>query len=101
VLVLSGDVPLLDAETLSALIRDHRSSRAAITLLSAVLDDATGYGRVVRATNGGERIVEQKDATAAEAAITEINAGVYVFRAEMLRAQLARVGTETRRARST
>ncbi len=95
VLVLSGDVPLLDAETLSALIRDHRSSRAAITLLSAVLDDATGYGRVVRATNGGvERIVEQKDATAAEAAITEINAGVYVFQAEMLRSQLARVGTQ-------
>ncbi|EIC07158.1 Bifunctional protein glmU [Microbacterium laevaniformans OR221] len=95
VLVLSGDVPLLDADTLSTLIRDHRSSRAAITLLSAVLDDATGYGRVVRATNGGvERIVEQKDATAAEAAISEINAGVYVFRAELLRAQLARVGTE-------
>jgi len=95
VLVLSGDVPLLNAETLSALIRDHRSSRAAITLLSAVLDDATGYGRVVRATNGGvERIVEQKDATAAEAAITEINAGVYVFQAEMLRSQLARVGTQ-------
>ncbi|WP_295817486.1 bifunctional UDP-N-acetylglucosamine diphosphorylase/glucosamine-1-phosphate N-acetyltransferase GlmU [uncultured Microbacterium sp.] len=95
VLVLSGDVPLLDAETLSALIRDHRSSRAAITLLSAVLDDATGYGRVVRATNGGvERIVEQKDATAAEAAITEINAGVYVFQAEMLRSQLGRVGTQ-------
>jgi hypothetical protein len=102
VLVLSGDVPLLDAETLSALIRDHRSSRAAITLLSAVLDDATGYGRVVRATNGGvERIVEQKDATAAEAAITEINAGVYVFQAEMLRRSSRSSAPRTRRARST
>jgi len=95
VLVLSGDVPLLDVDTLGALIRDHRSSQGAITLLSAVLDDATGYGRIVRATHGGvERIVEQKDATAAEAAIAEINAGVYVFRADVLRTQLALVGTD-------
>jgi len=95
VLVLSGDVPLLDVDALGALIRDHRSSQAAITLLSAVLDDATGYGRVVRATDGRvERIVEQKDATAAEAAIAEINAGVYVFRADVLRTQVALVGTD-------
>ncbi len=95
VLVLSGDVPLLDAPTLSALVRDHRDSGASATLLSAVLDDATGYGRVIRATDGTvERIVEQKDATAAEAAVTEINAGVYVFRSAALRRHLARVGTD-------
>ncbi|MFT4052094.1 MAG: bifunctional UDP-N-acetylglucosamine diphosphorylase/glucosamine-1-phosphate N-acetyltransferase GlmU [Microbacterium sp.] len=95
VLVLSGDVPLLDAETLAALVADHRASRAAITLLSAVLPDATGYGRIVRAADGTvARIVEQKDATAAEAAVTEINAGVYVFQAPVLRAQLGNVGTD-------
>jgi bifunctional UDP-N-acetylglucosamine pyrophosphorylase/glucosamine-1-phosphate N-acetyltransferase len=94
VLVLSGDVPLLDAGTLAELIRAHRESAAAVTLLSAVLDDATGYGRVIRDDDGTvARIVEQKDATDAEAAVTEINAGVYVFQASPLRTQLARVGT--------
>jgi bifunctional UDP-N-acetylglucosamine pyrophosphorylase/glucosamine-1-phosphate N-acetyltransferase len=94
VLVLSGDVPLLDAETLSALVRDHRASSAAATLLSAVVGDPSGYGRIIRDVDGSvARIVEQKDATAAEAAVDEVNAGVYVFRAAQLRVQLARVGT--------
>ncbi|WP_315550280.1 bifunctional UDP-N-acetylglucosamine diphosphorylase/glucosamine-1-phosphate N-acetyltransferase GlmU [Microbacterium aurum] len=95
VLVLSGDVPLLDAGALASLLADHRASRAAITLLSAVLEDGAGYGRIIRGTDGAvERIVEQKDATAAEAAVTEINAGVYVFRAAALRTHLAVVGTD-------
>jgi bifunctional UDP-N-acetylglucosamine pyrophosphorylase/glucosamine-1-phosphate N-acetyltransferase len=95
VLVLSGDVPLLDEGTLSDLIRAHRESAAAVTLLSAILDDAEGYGRIIRDEAGGvARIVEQKDATDAESAVTEINAGVYVFRASPLRTQLARVGTQ-------
>jgi bifunctional UDP-N-acetylglucosamine pyrophosphorylase/glucosamine-1-phosphate N-acetyltransferase len=92
VLVLSGDVPLLEAETLRALIDGHRAAAAAATVLSAHLDDPTGYGRVIRDAAGAvERIVEQKDATADEAAVTEINAGVYVFRAPALRTFLARV----------
>ncbi|MGV9193500.1 bifunctional UDP-N-acetylglucosamine diphosphorylase/glucosamine-1-phosphate N-acetyltransferase GlmU [Microbacterium sp. MC2] len=95
VLVLSGDVPLLDHTTLAALVADHRARAAAATLLSAVVDDPAGYGRIIRDTDGGvARIVEQKDASAAEAAVTEINAGVYVFRATDLRTQLARVGTD-------
>jgi bifunctional UDP-N-acetylglucosamine pyrophosphorylase/glucosamine-1-phosphate N-acetyltransferase len=94
VLVLSGDVPLLEADALRALVDAHRATAAAGTLLSAILDDATGYGRVIRAEDGSvERIVEQKDATVDEASVTEINAGVYVFRAADLRAQLALVGT--------
>ncbi|WP_375383755.1 bifunctional UDP-N-acetylglucosamine diphosphorylase/glucosamine-1-phosphate N-acetyltransferase GlmU [uncultured Microbacterium sp.] len=94
VLVLSGDVPLLDADTLAGLVRAHRESAAAVTLLSAHLDDATGYGRVIRDAAGEvHRIVEQKDATDAEAAGTEINAGVYVFRSATLRTHLALVGT--------
>lgn len=95
VVVVSGDVPLLDAATLSDLVAAHRSSRAAATVLSALLDDATGYGRVVRSADGAlDRIVEQKDATESELAITEVNSGTYVFRAEPLRTQLARVGTD-------
>ena len=94
VLVLSGDVPLLDAETLASLIETHRTSGAEATLLTASLDDPSGYGRVVRDADGAvARIVEQKDASDDELAIAEINAGVYVFRAPALRAQLARIGT--------
>jgi len=95
VLVLSGDVPLLEAETLEALIARHRAASAAATLLSAHLDDPTGYGRVIRGADGVvERIVEQKDATEDEASVTEINAGVYVFRAGALRTFLAQVGQD-------
>ena len=94
VLVLSGDVPLLEAETLARLVSAHRAGAAAATVLSANVDDATGYGRVIRDADGAvRRIVEQKDATDDEASVTEINAGVYVFQAPALRAHLALVGT--------
>ena len=94
VVVVSGDVPLLDAPTLVSLIESHRAASAAATLLSAMMDDATGYGRVVRAGDGAlDRIVEQKDASEAELAITEVNSGTYVFRVGPLREQLARVTT--------
>ncbi len=93
VLVLSGDVPLLDAVTLERLVAAHRSARAAATMLSAVVEDPSGYGRIIRDDDGTvARIVEQKDASEDEAAVPEINAGVYVFRALELRARLARVG---------
>lgn len=95
VLILSGDVPLLEPATLSALVEGHRAASAAATLLSAHLDDPTGYGRVIRGADGAvQRIVEQKDASPAEAAVTEINAGVYVFRAAELRTYLSRVGLD-------
>jgi bifunctional UDP-N-acetylglucosamine pyrophosphorylase/glucosamine-1-phosphate N-acetyltransferase len=94
VLVLSGDVPLLEADTLAALVQAHRDGAAAATVLSAVLDDATGYGRIIRDADGAvARIVEQKDATQDEASVSEINAGVYVFQAQALRTHLALVGT--------
>jgi bifunctional UDP-N-acetylglucosamine pyrophosphorylase/glucosamine-1-phosphate N-acetyltransferase len=95
VLVLSGDVPLLEAETLQALVDGHRAAAAAATVLSAIVDDPTGYGRIIRDANGDvARIVEQKDADEAEQATREINAGVYVFRAGLLRTQLAQVTTD-------
>ncbi|BDU10423.1 bifunctional protein GlmU [Aurantimicrobium sp. INA4] len=90
VLVVNGDVPLLDAETLQGLINQHRQAQAAATILSTVLEDATGYGRVVRSADGNlEKLVEHKDATADELTINEINAGIYVFSAPELRAQLS------------
>ncbi|VXB16026.1 bifunctional glucosamine-1-phosphate N-acetyltransferase/UDP-N-acetylglucosamine pyrophosphorylase [Microbacterium sp. 8M] len=95
VLVLSGDVPLLEAETLQALVDGHRAAAAAATVLSAIVDDPTGYGRIIRDADGDvARIVEQKDADEAEQATREINAGVYVFRAGLLRTQLAQVTTD-------
>ena len=94
VVVVSGDVPLLDAATLAMLIDTHRAGSAAATLLSAIMDDATGYGRIVRADDGEvERIVEQRDASDDELGIAEVNSGTYVFRAGPLREQLGKVGT--------
>ncbi|UYO96136.1 bifunctional UDP-N-acetylglucosamine diphosphorylase/glucosamine-1-phosphate N-acetyltransferase GlmU [Microbacterium sp. M28] len=95
VLILSGDCPLADAETLSAFVAEHRSSGAAATLMTAIVDDPTGYGRVIRDAAGDvDRIVEQKDATDDEAAVNEINAGMYVFRAAALRQYLPVVGVD-------
>ncbi len=94
VVVVSGDVPLLDAATLGGLLEAHRHAAASATLLSAIVDDATGYGRIVRSVDGGlERIVEQKDAAADELGITEVNSGTYVFGVATLRTQLAQVGS--------
>ncbi|HEY0100355.1 MAG TPA: bifunctional UDP-N-acetylglucosamine diphosphorylase/glucosamine-1-phosphate N-acetyltransferase GlmU [Pyrinomonadaceae bacterium] len=94
-LVLSGDVPLINHETLGALIHQHRTHRgrgAACTLLTVKLEDPTGYGRIVRDSDGRfERIVEQKDATPEERQIKEINAGIYCFETRGLFGALARV----------
>ncbi len=95
VLVVSGDVPLLDAGTLAELLAEHRGRAAAATVLSAVLDDATGYGRIVRGSDGAlDRIVEQKDASDNERALTEVNSGTYVFSLAPLRQKLALVSTD-------
>ena len=92
VLVVNGDVPLLDAATLTAFVAAHRDDAASGTVMSFEPSDVTGYGRIVRGEGGGfDRIVEEKDATDAERAITEANAGVYVFGVNELRDQLANV----------
>jgi bifunctional UDP-N-acetylglucosamine pyrophosphorylase/glucosamine-1-phosphate N-acetyltransferase len=95
VLVLNGDVPLLDATTLDDLVARHRADGAAATVLSSIVPDPSGYGRVVRTSDGAlERIVEHKDATAVELAIAEINAGIYVFGLNALRDELASLSTD-------
>ncbi|MEJ1815345.1 bifunctional UDP-N-acetylglucosamine diphosphorylase/glucosamine-1-phosphate N-acetyltransferase GlmU [Clavibacter michiganensis] len=95
VVVLSGDVPLLDAATLRSLVSAHRQARNDLTLLTARLDDPTGNGRIIRGQDGAfEAIVEQKDATGEQLRIDEVNAGVYVFDAEALRQTLGAIGTD-------
>jgi bifunctional UDP-N-acetylglucosamine pyrophosphorylase/glucosamine-1-phosphate N-acetyltransferase len=93
VLVLSGDVPLISAETISGLLDAHASSGAVATMLTIELDDPGAYGRVVRGAGGGvERVVEAKaagDADPEQLAIREINAGTYVFDALPLATALA------------
>jgi bifunctional UDP-N-acetylglucosamine pyrophosphorylase/glucosamine-1-phosphate N-acetyltransferase len=98
IVVLSGDVPLLSAETIESLAAAHASSRAAATMLTSVLDDPSGYGRVVRDSGGAVlRVVETKaggDATAEELEIREVNAGVFAFDADALRSALPRLNAD-------
>lgn len=95
VLVLCGDTPLLTGTTLRALWETHRHSRAAATVLTAELDDPSGYGRVIRGAQGEVlRIVEQRDASEEERAVREINSGLYVFSASDLFAALAKVDAD-------
>lgn len=91
-LVLSGDVPLIKAETLHKLIEHHRATGAACTILSVRLENPTGYGRIIRDVNDHFlRIVEQKDATEEERKVREINSGIYCFETADLYAALRRV----------
>jgi UDP-N-acetylglucosamine diphosphorylase/glucosamine-1-phosphate N-acetyltransferase len=95
VLVLAGDVPLLKAETLRKLRRKHLADKAAVTVLTARLEDATGYGRIVRDGSGEFlEIVEHKDASPAQRAIDEVNSSIYCFRASDLRSVLGRIGAD-------
>ncbi len=80
VLVLCGDVPAIRKETLKRLIEYHEKENASCTILTAVMDDPSGYGRIVRNGEGYvDRIVEEKDANEEEKSIKEINSGIYVF----------------------
>jgi len=95
VVVLNGDVPLLSARTLTELVQDHERTGAAGTIATMVLDDPTGYGRVVRAPDGTvERVVETKadgDASELELHIREVNTGMFVFDGAALTAALHEV----------
>ena len=91
-LVLSGDVPLIRAETLSRLIEHHRATGAACSILGVRLENPTGYGRIIRDEQGNfQKIVEQKDATEEERKVREINSGIYCFEAADLFRALKRI----------
>jgi bifunctional UDP-N-acetylglucosamine pyrophosphorylase/glucosamine-1-phosphate N-acetyltransferase len=94
VVVTYGDVPLLQAATLRELLAQHEDAGNAVTVLTAGVDDPTGYGRVVRAPDGTvAAIVEHRDADAGQLAITEINSGIYAFDAGVLAQALEQVTT--------
>lgn len=79
VIVLCGDAPFMDAQTIENAYNQHREQQNAITVITARLDNPTGYGRIVRNRYGIKRIVEQKDATSSELVINEVNSGAYWF----------------------
>jgi len=92
VVILCADTPLLTGRTLKAVIDLHQQSRAAVTLLTARMEDPFGYGRVVRGRSGVLRVVEEKDATVAQKKIREVNAGIYCFDRKFLLSSLSILG---------
>ena len=95
VVVTYGDVPLLTTGLLDELVATHQSEGNAVTVLSALLEDPTGYGRILREVDGSVAgIVEHKDATEDQRAITEVNSGIYAFDGAMLVDALSRVTTD-------
>ncbi|GAA2171756.1 bifunctional UDP-N-acetylglucosamine diphosphorylase/glucosamine-1-phosphate N-acetyltransferase GlmU [Agrococcus versicolor] len=95
VVVLSGDVPLIDSSTLRELVREHEEAQNALTVLSTRLPDPTGFGRIIRGRGGQfQAIVEERDADEPTRAIDEVNGGIYVFGAVALRTALAALGTD-------
>ena len=91
---MPGDTPLLTSHTIDRLLTEHSETKNAATVLTAVLDDPTGYGRIVRDTGGNVvRIVEHRDASPDELNIREINTGIYLFDFDLFGPALAGIGT--------
>ncbi|MEI6578330.1 MAG: bifunctional UDP-N-acetylglucosamine diphosphorylase/glucosamine-1-phosphate N-acetyltransferase GlmU [Eubacteriales bacterium] len=94
VLVLAGDAPLIDSETIVSALKYHKLSSNSATVISAKVDNPFGYGRIVRDQQGALlRIVEEKDASTAQKSITEVNSGAYWFNAQALLTALERMQT--------
>jgi len=95
VVVLPGDTPLLRPATVARLVEEHRAFGAAATVLTTVMDDPTGYGRVIRGKDDRvERIVEHRDASTDELAVAEINTSIYCFRRAVLAPALRRIAPD-------
>ncbi len=92
VLVLCADTPLVTGKTLTDVIKLHTKSRSSVTFITAKVDNPFGYGRVVRGKGGVMRVVEEKDATAAQKKIQEVNAGIYCFDRKFLLSSLTLLG---------
>ena len=94
-MILCGDTPLIDGELLKKFSAAHENSKSAATVLTAEMPDATGYGRIIRESDGSlKKIVEHKDATDDEKKISEVNAGIYCFDVQKLFAALSKVKNE-------
>jgi len=96
-LVLAGDMPLIRTATLKRLLERHEREGNGVTFLSGVLEDPSGYGRVIRDADGGfVKIVEEKDATAAERLVAEVNSGIYCFSRDRLETALGFLRADNR-----
>jgi bifunctional UDP-N-acetylglucosamine pyrophosphorylase/glucosamine-1-phosphate N-acetyltransferase len=93
VVLLSGDVPLLRSATIEALVKKHEASHAAATVVTAIVPDPGGYGRILREDDAIAAIVEDKDASPEQRAIREINSGIYAFDLERLFGPLRQIGS--------
>ncbi len=97
VLILAGDMPLVQTESLDRLLERHEREGNGVTFLSGTLSDPSGYGRVIRDAEGRFlKIVEEKDATEAERAVLEVNSGIYGFDRELLHDALASLRADNR-----
>jgi bifunctional UDP-N-acetylglucosamine pyrophosphorylase / glucosamine-1-phosphate N-acetyltransferase len=95
VLVVYGDTPLLNGQTLRAFAQEHDAAQSAVSVLSGVVDEPFGYGRIVRNDEGDvEAIVEERDATTEQREIREIGSGIFAFDAEFLAEVLPRIGND-------
>ena len=92
ILITAGDMPMLDGNTLTSLVREHEKSENVATILNCVLDNPFGYGRIIRDSAGGFiRIVEQKDGSEKELAVHEVNTSVYAFDAQVLAQSIEKI----------
>lgn len=95
VIILYGDTPLIREETINEFMNYHNENELQATVLTAILDDPTGYGRIVREENGDIlKIVEQRDATREEISINEINSGIYCFDGKLLKYALGKINND-------
>lgn len=97
VLVMNGDLPLVQTSTLRPFLNQHRKQQNALTFLTAELDNPTGFGRVVRLNGGTIQIVEEKDTTPAQRRIRESNLGIYLFRAKDLFQALPKISNKNKK----
>ena len=97
VVILNGDAPFMSADTIKKSLEQHLKTGCAATVISAKVDDPTGYGRIVRDENENlKAIVEQKDADEATLAITEVNSGGYWFDSQLLLTVLGRISSDNK-----
>lgn len=92
ILVLCGDTPLITSETIGELCKIHEEQNNNVTVVSMVVDNPAGYGRIIRENDSFSKIVEQKDTTEEEAKVKEVNTGVYIFRADSLNKAFEKLG---------
>lgn len=94
VIILCGDTPLVTGDTLRKALDFHKESGNGVTVISAMLDDPYGYGRIIRDGDSLAKIVEQKDADEAEQAVKEVNSGMYIFDCAALQDALSRISND-------